>query len=235
MKLETRGQKIGVLFLTITILGLIFYFLYHFFSPYVSYINDYEKVRAWASESGLKGQLIYTFLVALQVIVAIIPGGPMEIGAGYAYGPILGTLLSLIGIVIGSILVYLLVKRFGRPFVSLFISEEKIDNLNLLKNPKRLNRIVFIVFLIPGTPKDLLTYAIGLTNMPLSTWLVLTTLARTPATFVSTYAGEAILKGDYLQVSLLFLFVMGLSLIGYRIFIKLNEKKEERKALRQAK
>lgn len=214
------------------VLGLGFYFLYQFFLPYAADLRDYEKVRAWASESGLKGKVIYTFLVALQVIVAIIPGGPMEIGAGYAYGPLLGTVLSLVGIVLGSILVYLLVKRFGRPFVCLFISEEKLDSLNLLKNTKRLNHIVFIVFLIPGTPKDLLTYAIGLTNMPLSTWLVLTTLARTPATFVSTYAGEAILKGDYLEVSVLFLFVMGFSVLGYRIFTKLNERKEEKKALK---
>lgn len=214
------------------VLGLGFYFLYQFFLPYAADLKDYEKVRAWASESGLKGKVIYTLLVALQVIVAIIPGGPMEIGAGYAYGPLLGTVLSLIGIVIGSVLVYLLVKAFGRPFIRLFVSDEKLDNLNLLKNPKRLNRIVFIVFLIPGTPKDLLTYAIGLTNMPLSTWLILTTLARTPATFVSTYAGEAILKGDYLEVGLLFCVVMVFSLLGYKIFNQLNEKREERKALK---
>lgn len=232
MKLKTRAQKILVLLISLIVLGVGAYFLYQFFLPYAADLNDYEKVRAWASKSGLKGQLIYTFLVALQVIVAIIPGGPMEIGAGYAYGPFLGTVLSLIGIVIGSVLVYLLVKVFGRPFIRLFVSDEKLDNLNLLKNPKRLNRIVFIVFLIPGTPKDLLTYAIGLTNMPLSTWLILTTLARTPATFVSTYAGEAILKGDYLEVGLLFCVVMVFSLLGYKIFNQLNEKREERKALK---
>lgn len=229
MLIRRNWQKVVFAIAIIIFLGLLTWGVYHLIQPYFHDLLDEEKVRQWAKESGVKGWFIFIFMTAIQVIIAIIPGGPMEIGAGYAYGPIGGTIIILIGVLIGSTTVYLLVKRFGRSFVRIFIDESKIDNLHILQDPQKLNRMTFIIFLIPGTPKDLLTYAVGLTPMPLSTWLMITILARTPATFVSTYGGDALLKKEYGNVITIFVIVMVLSIVGYWVFSKMNEKHHPKK------
>ena len=230
MTLEKRWQKWLVLAIFLGILGLLMYVGYQKIQPYMDYFTDYNQVRDWALAGGWKGKVLMVLALAFQVVVAVIPGGPMEIGAGYAYGPYLGTLLAVLGMMLGSIVVYFLSQVFGRRFVHLFISEEKLVNLYILHNPTRLNRLIFIVFLIPGTPKDLLTYAAGLFRVPFLNWIVLTTLARIPALFVSTYAGEAILKKEYDQVAVIFVVTMILSVIGYTVFNRLNDKRMVKKS-----
>ena len=73
-----------------------------------------------------------------------------------------------------------------------FFPQEKIDKLRFLRDQKRLTRIAFLLFLIPGTPKDIMTYCVGLTNMKLSTWMVICTLARIPSILTSTLGGDAL-------------------------------------------
>ena len=88
-----------------------------------------------------------------------------------------GTGLCLLGALLGSVTVFLFVKKFGMRFVALFVSEEKIRSLKFLQNEKRLNLIAYILFLIPGTPKDVMTYIVGLTPMKLSFWIFITLTA----------------------------------------------------------
>ena len=88
-------------------------------------------------------------MMMLQVFVAIIPGEPLEIGAGYAFGILEGTLLCVLGTTLSSIAIFLFVKKFGMRFVTLFIAEEKIHSLKFLQNARRLNLIAFILFFIP--------------------------------------------------------------------------------------
>ena len=91
----------------------------------------------------------------------MIPGEPVEILAGLLYGPLWGTLSCMLGILIGSLIVYFLVRRLGMPIVSIFMDPDKFQNLWLLKDERRFERISFLLFFIPGTPKDLLTWAAG--------------------------------------------------------------------------
>lgn len=105
------------------------------------------------------------------MIIAIVPGEPLEIGAGYAFGAVEGTLLCILGTTLSSVLIFLVVKKFGMRVVTLFVSEEKIRSFTFLQNTRRLNLIAFLLFFIPGTPKDVLTYVVGLTPMRLPTWV----------------------------------------------------------------
>lgn len=165
--------------------------------PMLRFFDEPEHFRAWVENKGLLGQLMFVGMVALQVIVALIPGEPLEIGAGYAFGFWAGTLLSMAGLLLGSTAVFLLVRKFGVRLVEVFFSREKILSLKFLQNSRRLNLITFIVFLIPGTPKDLLAYFIGLTDMKLSTWLSITAVARLPSLITSTISGNALGEADY--------------------------------------
>lgn len=146
---------------------------------------------------GIFAPLVYAGLMALQIIIAFIPGGPLELIAGMLFGGLRGTLFTMLGAVSGTGLVYLLVKCFGRPLVHFFISEERMRRFSILNDERRLEFWVFILFLIPGIPKDLLTYIVPLTKMRPLHFIVLSSIARFPAITASVFMGDSISDGRY--------------------------------------
>ena len=155
-------------------------------------LSDPEKVRAAIGQHYLLGALVLILLSAVQVVVALIPGELVEFAAGYVFGPWWSSLFCLIGLALGSVTVIFLVRRFGAKFVYALYPKEKIEHLPILRDPKKRNVLVLILFLIPGTPKDLLTYGIGLTDMSIPVYLMLTTAARFPSVITSTLGGAAV-------------------------------------------
>lgn len=149
-----------------------------------------ETFREYVEGHGLLGQATMIGIVMLQVVIALIPGEPFELGAGFVFGWLDGTLLCLVGMALASALVYIVVRKFGVKIVSLFFSADKINRFSFLSSHKKRNLLTFILFLIPGTPKDLLTYLIGLTPMPLHTFLWISTLARIPSVVSSAVTGS---------------------------------------------
>lgn len=152
-----------------------------------------EKMESY----GIFAPLVYTGLMALQIIIAFIPGGPLELIAGMLFGGIRGTIYTMAGAVAGTAAVYFLVKKFGRPLVHFFISEEKMERFSILHDEKKLEFWVFILFLIPGIPKDLLTYFVPLTNMRPMHFIVLANTARFPAVVASVFMGDSLTDGRY--------------------------------------
>jgi uncharacterized membrane protein YdjX (TVP38/TMEM64 family) len=173
--------------------------------------------------------VLFVGMVIFQVLVAFIPGEPLEIGAGYAFGVWEGTVLCLLGITIGSILIFLLVRRFGVQFVELFFSVERIRSVKFLQKERRLTVIAFLVFLIPGTPKDILSYFVGLTSMKLSTWIAITTLARIPSVVTSTVGGQALNTKNYLTAVLVLGVTAALSLGGWFVYKLWSRRRQERR------
>ena len=119
--------------------------------PLVEFISQPDRFRNWVDAHGIWGRIAFVAIAALQVFVAIIPGEPVEIGAGYAFGFWEGTALCLIGMTIGSALVFAFVRRFGIQAVEVFISREKILSSKLLRNQKRVYAFFVAAFLLPGT------------------------------------------------------------------------------------
>ena len=175
--------------------------------------------------SGLWGRVAFVGMVVFQLIIAIIPGEPLEMGAGYAFGAVEGTLLCILGCVIGSALVFLFVRRFGVKLVEVFFSREKIRSLRFLQDSRRLNLLTFIVFFIPGTPKDLLSYFIGLTDMKLGTWLLITGVARIPSIVTSTVTGDALGLQNYQFALIAFGATLLLSLGGILVYRRLSARR----------
>ena len=187
--------------------------------PMLTLLSDPDRFRDWVDERGLWGRLAFVGMMAVQIIAAMIPGEPLEIAAGYAFGAVEGTALCLLGALIGGAAVFLAVRRFGRRAVEAFFPAEKIDALPLLKNGRRLERWLFVVFLFPGTPKDLLTYCAGLTHMRLGRWLALSVVGRIPSVITSTIGGDALGAGSYGFAALVFgvtLLLCGAGLVVYR-------------------
>ena len=225
-KLTDKWRKIITIGLIIFILCLSIFLYFFWGQPLIKFLMDAEKVHAYVESHPFSSRIFFMAAVFLQVVVAVIPGGPFEIGAGYAFGAVEGALVSLAGISAAGILIFLFVKKFGKAAIEIFFPPEKIESVKIFKNKKRLHLIVFIVFLIPGTPKDLLTYMAGLTPIRLSEWLILSTLARFPAILASTIAGTSLAqKNTGLALAVFFIGSIA-AFAGVLIFNKLNSRKK---------
>ena len=197
--------------------------------PILEFVADPPLFRAWVKANGIWSRLAFVGMMALQIFVAFIPGEPLEIGAGYAFGPWEGTLLCLVGAVIGTVLVFFFVRRFGVKIVETFFPREKIQSLSFLNNTKKLNFWVFLVFFIPGTPKDLLCYVVALTKIKLSSWVMITFTARVPSVITSTIGGDALGLQDYglaIWIFAITLAISGLGLLAYQRICRSKGQKE---------
>ncbi|MEG1711380.1 MAG: VTT domain-containing protein, partial [Clostridia bacterium] len=176
------------------ILGIFAYFIIKKFDL----INgDIHKFKQLLESYGWKGKFVALGLQCLQVIIAIIPGELVEIGTGYVYGAVEGTLICLIGVTIGSVIIFILTKKFGVKLVELFFDIDKLNSFKFINSEKKLKRLVFILYFIPGTPKDMLTYFAGLTRLKLSEFILITMIARIPSILSSTIGGQYIGEKDY--------------------------------------
>lgn len=197
--------------------------------PLISTFQHPQRFRSWMDAHGLLGKLAFVGIDVLQVIFAILPGEPVELGAGYAFSTFEGTVLCLIGDAIGTIIIFLFTKLLGIKLVETFISREKIQSMHFLKNSKNLNLLIFILFFIPGTPKDIFTYVIGLTPMKLSTFLILTSIARIPSVLTSTMTGNALGVQDYKSAILVYAVTGAASIIGIYIYRKMSGRIQKNK------
>ena len=119
--------------------------------PLIQFVSDSDRLRAWVDENWLGSRLAYIGMVVFQIVVAIIPGEPFEIAAGYAFGAVEGTVICVLGSTIGGTLVFLLVKKFGVKLVEVFIPMEKIRSLKFLQDHKK--RDIIPVILHTGDTK----------------------------------------------------------------------------------
>jgi len=230
-ELNKKQQKI--IGLAALIIFIIFCFFAFFFIgvPIVKSAKNPEEFRAWIDSMGAWGKLCYVGICFLQVLVAIIPGGPIELAGGYAFGHLDATILSTIGLSLGSITVFLLVRKFGQKLLEVFFSKEKIAELKFLKTNKKRDLIILILFLIPGTPKDLLCFFCGLTDMPFWLFFLLSTFMRIPAAWLSSIGGSAMGTKSYTIAIVIALVIVSLTIIGivgYKAIVKKHERESKK-------
>lgn len=196
--------------------------------PMVRFASDPDKFRDWVEGHGVWGMLAYMGMVAVQVLAALIPGEPLEIAGGYAFGAVKGTLLCLLAASLGSAAVICLVRRYGLRLVEVFFSREKLRSLRFLRSSPRRNLLFLLIFMLPGTPKDLLCYYAGLTDIRLPVLLIICSLGRLPSIVTSTAGGDALGEESYLFALVIFAVTFVLSALGlflYNILCKRQGKK----------
>lgn len=215
------GISLGVVLVLATLVTL---FLWNWLSSF-----SQEGFRDYIRSFGAWGWLVLLGLQFLQVFVALIPGELLETAAGYAFGPLVGTVLCYLGVAAASALVFALTRRFGVRLVEVFISREKINELRFLKTERRRDALVFLLFFIPGTPKDLLTYFIGLTDMKLGSFLTISLIARLPSVLSSTIGGHMLGEENYTAAIILYAVTGGLSLAGMVIYKSILKRREQKK------
>lgn len=158
---------------------------------------DMEQVSQMLKDipHGLR-ELLMVILIAAQIFLAFLPGEPLELAAGFLFGSLGGTLVCLVGSLLGTALVYLLVQRYGKRLAAVFFKQEQLNEFSGVLKKRNSMKWIFLLFLIPGTPKDIMTYAVSLSNIALGKWLLLTTVGRIPSIVTSTFLSGSLKEGN---------------------------------------
>ena len=213
---EKRKRILAVLKLAIFAVILIgiplyIYFFQHDLIESFSDIKELENtLRSYRRES----MIIYVAAQILQVVLSVIPGQALQFAGGYLFGFLLGLLLSVIGIAIGSALAYYIARILGRDAIHMFFGERKVtEMLDLMNSPKGLI-VTFIIFLIPGIPKDLCSYAAGLSNLKLRPYLIVSMIARIPGMLGCLIIGQQVGAGGYTSAAIIAAVALVLLVLG---------------------
>ena len=172
-----------------------------------------ETLIELITSQGPLGVLILLGMQLLQIIVAFIPGEVVQIAAGMMYGPLWGSVVILVGCVLSSMVVYELVHKLGAPFVRSMVGEKQLLKFRQFELSGKFGVTVFILFLIPGFPKDVLTYIVPLSDMNLRTFLLLSTIGRTPGVIISTYAAAGLADGNIVTSVIIFVVAALIAII----------------------
>ncbi len=218
-KTKIKIFKIIIMILVIALLIGITIYLF----PVIKNLSTSEgqmEFKNKVNESGFLGMLTLFGLQVAQIFLFILPGEPLEILAGMCYGGIGGTIFITVSVFIISTAIFFIVRKLGKKFVYDFCSEEKvkkIENSKLFKNAKKIESIMLILFIIPGTPKDLLVYIAGLLPIKPFRFIMISTFARLPSVVSSTFAGSNLVAGDW-KMSII-IYAMTFLIVGIGIFI----------------
>lgn len=221
MSRKNKVKILKILMLVIAIIIIVGIFIY--LIPVMTNLSTPEgqaEFKEKVNSSGFLGLLSLFGLQLAQIFLIILPGEPVEILAGMCYGGVGGLIFITVSVFIISSLIFFMVRRLGRRFVYDFCDEEKvkkIENSKLFKNPEKVEWIMFILFIIPGTPKDLLVYIAALLPIKPLRFILISTFARFPSVISSTFAGDTLLKGNW-HLSII-IYAVTFLVVGIAIFI----------------
>lgn len=223
---QRKKKRIWTALLLLVLLALALGLWRYLGRPVMKLISDPASFQAWVEAHGWYSRLVFLGIVIFQVIVAVIPGEPFEIAAGFAFGALEGTLLAIAGTALGSVITFWLVRRFGMRLVRIFFSEEQLGSVKFLKTNKKRRFLFLLVYMTPGTPKDLLGYFAGLTDIPFPVFCLICTLGRIPSVVTSTVGGAALGTRSYAAAAMIFALTLAVSGAGLRIYDVICKKHE---------
>jgi uncharacterized membrane protein YdjX (TVP38/TMEM64 family) len=180
--------------------------------------TDHVFLEQTLQEWDILAPIIFIGFQALQVIISPIPGEPVGILGGYLFGPWGGFLYSMIGLTLGSLAAFAIGRWLGVHFVRRLVSERTWQRIGFIVDTRGA-LLCAVIFAIPGLPKDLTCYLFGVSPIPFWVFAVVSTLARTPHTWVLSMQGAQTASGDYLE---LLLFTAAVLVVGLPVYFYRN-------------
>lgn len=221
-------QIVGAVLVCGALLGVFLYCYFTYGEKLTEIISDKQQLDALLAQFNNYDKLAFVAIRAFQTVIKIIPAEPLEIGSGYLYGIWGGLLYCMLGTLIGSFVIIALSKIFGRRLVNVFFPIEKINSLKFLQNKKRVYQSLFFIYLIPGTPKDVLTYAASITDLNMVKFMIITSIARIPSIITSTICGEMLIEKDYWLAAVIFIATAVISVICSLIYNKYSSAQDKK-------
>ena len=205
---SSRTKWKWVLFLCV-LAGFVFFLVYQYNSQLWTQVvklydtlHNRHELKKFILSFGAYSPLAYILLQIIQVIIAPIPGGAIEFLGGYLFGVKAGFIYSTIGLMLGSWAAFSLARIFEKIAVEKFVSEQTRKKFDYLVEHEGVI-LSFILFLLPGFPKDALCYILGLTPMHLGIFLIISTIGRIPGTLVATLQGAKAFEHQYYTFGIL--------------------------------
>ncbi len=187
---------------------------------FTSFFRNTENIAQWIEGRGIISWLAFIGIQILQVIIFVIPGEFTQIAGGYIFGVFLGGILTLTGITIGSVCNFYIARFSGADFIRKLIKEDKYNKFQEILSRDSSIFLLFILFLIPGIPKDIVCYFAGLSRISAARFLLLSTLGRIPGIVFSVIIGAALMQN---RMELVLLFAV-LSVLFFIIGLLLRKK-----------
>ena len=227
VKLKPRQKIVLAGFICVIILCIVSYFTVG--KELVKIISDPVIFRTWLDRFGKFDELVFIAIRSVQTIIKFIPAEPLEIGSGYAWGAVPGMLYCVGANMIGTVFIWIFTKKYGRRFVEFFIPVKHIESFFTFKNSSHIYLLLFLFYLIPGSPKDGFTYIAGLLPIKFVPFMIVTNIARMPSVLSSTMCGATLAEKNYFISALILIITAVLAILGsvaYGFYLKIKKKKE---------
>ncbi len=188
-------------------------------------IEKPEVFRSWLDRFGAFDEIVFILVRAAQTVVKFIPAEPLEIGSGYAWGAVLGTLYCVVGNLLGTLVIWALTRRLGKSFANMLMPSKNSKTLLLFRGTDKIYVLLFFLYLIPGSPKDGFTYLVGFLDVKLVPFLAITFVARIPSVLSSALCGSTLAEKQYLISGAIFLATVVLAVVGGILYKAYSNKK----------
>jgi len=195
---------------------ILFWIIY---SNFYSVFSDVKNMREFVLNFGALAPIVFIFLHILQILIAPIPGQVVGFAGGYIFGIWLGTLYSIIGTVLGTLVVIFLAKKLGKPFVLKMVKEEDYNKFNKFCEEKGLP-FLFLIYLLPFFPDDILSFVIGLSKIKVKKIIPIVILGRLPGMFGLSLLGAGVASSN---AKIAVIIVAGLVIISGIIYLFKNK------------
>lgn len=215
--------------LCLTLLIILFHKYLSKIFMYIFNVDNMTYIKDLLCKTGFMGWIIMVLYNAARVILPFLPAQPFEILSGVMYGSFLGMINCMLGIILGSLVVFYIVNKFGNNLVLKLIKGEHISKYESIRTSKKIEIISFLIFLLPGTPKDTFTYIAAFTTLGLKKFLLFISIARIPTVLSLTVAGSNIIKGNLITGILIYAVTIILTLLGCLFHNKFLEKHSSKK------
>jgi uncharacterized membrane protein YdjX (TVP38/TMEM64 family) len=214
----SRNRVIAIVVAILALLGVAWLYrvpLWETAGEFYRLVSDRDRIQGLIAGFGTAAPLVFMALQVLQVVVAPLPGEATGFIGGFLFGTLWGLVYSSIGLTIGSWINFCIGKALGHRYVRKLIPEAQLDRMDLLLRRQGLG-VVFVLFLIPGFPKDYLCLFLGLSTMPMKVFLLLAAVGRVPGTLLLSLQGAALSGGDYRLFVIVTVGCIALAWAGYR-------------------
>ena len=217
--------KIISVAVVLTIVSFSIYLYFKYGKVFYNYIKNPQDFKNFLKSFNNYDKLVFVAIRAIQTVVKIVPAEPLEIGSGILYGTFGGLFYCMIGTFFGSLVIIAISKIFGERIVSLFVPIEKINSIKFLKDKKKVYLSLFFIYLIPGTPKDIITYIASVTSMSMPKFLLVTSIARIPSIITSTWCGQEVFEKNFKIAIIIFAVTAFLSVVCSAVYKAYSDRK----------
>lgn len=187
---------IKITLLLVIVIGFPLY-LWFFRGEWIKSFENIDDVVAFLEKYETQSIFVYIGLQIVQIVISIIPGQVFQMAAGYIYGFWPALLFAMAGALAGTAISFMLAKVLGRDFLHIFFGEEKMSYYIERLNSKKMYTIVFFLYLIPGIPKDMVSYAAGVSEIKFKPFIIISALGRLPGMIGCLLMGDMMMEENY--------------------------------------